>query len=82
MRLATDKNPTIDLDANVYFSRILFAQRSDANSWGSEKRHKRRRDQCTNFCSGANMDAPLTALEEQKKTALKYAGVVGFLHRY
>jgi hypothetical protein len=60
MHVATDKNPTIDLDANAYLSRILLAQKLDANSWGSEKRHKRRRDQDTNFCSGENMGAPLT----------------------
>jgi hypothetical protein len=57
MHVATDKNPTIELDANAYLLRILFAQKVDATYWGSEKRKKRRRDQGTNFCSGANMSA-------------------------
>jgi hypothetical protein len=54
------------LDTNTYLSPTIFAQQSDANSWGSEKRRKKRRDQGTNFCSGANMGAPLTALEATK----------------
>jgi hypothetical protein len=66
MHVATDKNPKIDLDANAYLPRILFAQTSDANSWGYKKRNKKLRGQSTNFCSGANMGAPLTALEAQK----------------
>jgi hypothetical protein len=67
------------LDANTYLSRILFAQKLHANSWGYEKRHKRRRHQIINFCSGANMDAPLTALEAQKNPALEGSGFVGVL---
>jgi hypothetical protein len=62
--------------------RILFAQKSDANSWGSEKRHKRRQDQGTKFCSGAIMGAPLTALEAPENPALDDVGCFGVLHRY
>jgi hypothetical protein len=66
MYVATDKNPTIVLDANAYLSRIPFAQKADTTSWVSEKRHKMRRDQGVDFCSGANMGAPLTPLEAPK----------------
>jgi hypothetical protein len=74
LSVTTNKNQKNGLDANAYLSRILFAQKM------YKKCHKRRQDQTTNFCSGANMDAPFTALEALTNPALEDAGFVGFYH--
>jgi hypothetical protein len=65
--VAIDKNPTIDLDANAYLSRIIFAQnmkRVLAPTLGGNKSAKKLRDQRTNSCSIANVGARLTSCGE------------------